>query len=275
MAVPLIQNVLANAQRLQQAYAWGQVVWHRWGADGLPPLVLLHGGSGSWTHWVRNIATLSQQRQVWALDIPGFGDSDLPPRASDADDLVPYVAEVWTRTFQSQAVDVIGFSFGGMLAAMLAAEHPSLIRQMILVGVPGLGLLGRKLPMRGMHPDMNAQAQREVHRHNLSVMMLHDAACITDEVVDLQEINVNRDRLRRRRISNTDIVAQLQSCWQMPVYGVWGAHDVLYRDTMQEIPKVLTHVRELAWVPDAGHWVMFEQPQAFHDVIAPWLSQAQ
>jgi len=271
--VSLIQNVLAQARRIEQTYAWGQAVWHCWGREQYEPLVLLHGGSGSWTHWVKNVEHLAQHKQVWALDIPGFGDSELPPRAKDADDLVPYVAEIFAHTFGTQAVDVMGFSFGGMLAGMLAAEYTSAVRKMILVGVPGLGLFGRKLPMRGMHPDMNEAEQREVHRHNLSVMMLHNATHITDEVIDLQEVNVSRDRLRRRRISNTDIVAQLQTRWPMPVYGVWGAHDALYKDTMEDIPKVLTQLQAFERVPNAGHWVMFEQPEAFHQTIAPWLQR--
>jgi 2-hydroxy-6-oxonona-2,4-dienedioate hydrolase len=270
----LIQNVLAKAKRIQQTYAWGQAVWHCWGRVQHAPLVLLHGGSGSWTHWIKNVEHLAQSRHVWALDIPGFGDSELPHGTKDADDLVPYVAEILAHTFGTQAVDVMGFSFGGMLAGMLAAEHPNAVRQMILVGVPGLGLFGRKLPMRGMHPEMNAAEQREVHRHNMAVMMLHDAKHITEEVIDLQEANVNRDRLRRRRISNTDIVARLQTRWQIPVYGVWGAHDVLYRDTFAQIPQVLHSLDALAYVPEAGHWVMFEQPDAFHQTIAPWLVQA-
>jgi pimeloyl-ACP methyl ester carboxylesterase len=270
----LIQNVLAQAQRVSQDHAWGQAVWHCWGSAQHAPLVLLHGGSGSWTHWVKNVEYLATHRQVWALDIPGFGDSALPLGAKDADDLVPYVAAILAQTFGTQAVDVMGFSFGGMLASMIAAEHPATVRQMILVGVPGLGLFGRKLPMRGMHPNMTAAEQREVHRHNLAVMMLHDDTHISDEVIDLQEANVSRDRLRRRRISNTDIVAQLQTRWQVPVYGVWGAHDVLYRDTLKQIPQVLHKLDALAYVPDAGHWVMFEQPEAFHQTIAPWLLQA-
>jgi 2-hydroxy-6-oxonona-2,4-dienedioate hydrolase len=47
---------------------------------GLPPVVLFHGGSGSWTHWVRNIQPLvAAGRQVIAADLPGFGDSASPP----------------------------------------------------------------------------------------------------------------------------------------------------------------------------------------------------
>ena len=270
----MIQNVRAKAQRVTQSHAWGQAVWHCWGSARNAPLVLLHGGSGSWTHWVRNVEHLAKHRHVWALDIPGFGDSDLPQGAHDADDLTPYVADIFRHTFGPRSVDVMGFSFGGMLAGMLAAQYPETVRQMILVGVPGLGLFGRKLPMRGMRPDMSDKEQREVHRHNLSVMMLHDTAHITDEVIDLQEANVSRDRLRRRRISNTDIVAQLQTRWQVPVYGVWGAHDVLYRDTLEQIPQVLHTLVGFECIPHAGHWVMFEQADAFHQTIAPWLQQA-
>jgi 2-hydroxy-6-oxonona-2,4-dienedioate hydrolase len=40
-----------------------------------PPLVLIHGGHGSWTHWVANIEPLARRRHVIALDLPGFGAS--------------------------------------------------------------------------------------------------------------------------------------------------------------------------------------------------------
>lgn len=267
----IVQSVRAQAQRISQDHAWGQAVWHCWGSAKHAPLVLLHGGSGSWTHWVRNVQHLAQHRHVWALDIPGFGDSTLPPHAVDADDLVPYVADIFKQTFDQQSVDVMGFSFGGMLAGLMAAQYPALLRKMILVGVPGLGLFSKTLPMRGMRVDMDAQAQREVHRYNLNVMMLADAEQVTDEVVDLQEANVSRDRLRRRRIAKTDVLARVQSQWTMPVYGVWGRQDALYTDTLNEVPKVLTQLQAYEVIEGAGHWVMFEKPDAFHRVVTPWL----
>jgi pimeloyl-ACP methyl ester carboxylesterase len=39
------------------------------------PLVLVHGGHGSWLHWVRNIEALSAKRTLWIPDLPGYGDS--------------------------------------------------------------------------------------------------------------------------------------------------------------------------------------------------------
>ncbi len=264
-----VHHVQQQAQRVVQHYDWGDAVWHVWGSaqQGMP-LVLLHGGSGSWTHWLSNVMHLAQHQPVWALDIPGFGDSSLPPGVLDADGLVPYVAEILGTTFPLQAVDVMGFSFGGMTAGLVAAAHPELIRQMILVGVPGLGLFGKELPMRGMHPSMDATAQREVHRHNLVTMMFADANLVNDEVIELQMANVTRDRLRRRRIARTNVLVTAQAKWKCPVYGVWGGSDALYKDTLQQVPQVLTRLDSFHVVPDAGHWVMFEKPDAFHAVLA-------
>ncbi|KAB2902179.1 MAG: alpha/beta fold hydrolase, partial [Burkholderiaceae bacterium] len=71
--------------------AAGEIVWHVWGErrPGVAPLVLFHGGSGSWTHWVRNIDTLvAEGRQLWVPDLPGFGDSAPPLGGTDADAMV-------------------------------------------------------------------------------------------------------------------------------------------------------------------------------------------
>jgi len=273
-----ISRVQALSKRMEQSHAWGDVVWHVWGLGegdvGQTPLVLLHGGSGSWTHWLRNVEHISQYRQVWALDIPGFGDSSLPAGVTDADGLVPYINQVLEKTFHSAGVDVMGFSFGGMLAGLVAAEHTSRISQLILVGVPGLGLFSKELPMRGMTTNMDLAAQREVHRHNLNAMMLHHPQSVTDEVIDLQHDNVSRDRLRRRRIARTDILVKVQSRWTCPVHGVWGDQDALYANTLKQVPNVLTGMTSFTRVPHAGHWVMFEQPEAFHEVVDAWLKPA-
>ncbi len=273
--MPRVTAVQAHAQRIDQSYAWGSAVWHVWGAsnghlsacDAAPPLVLLHGGSGSWTHWVRNVEHIAQYRPVWALDLPGFGDSALPDGVSDADDLVPFIADILNHTFNGQPVDVMGFSFGGMTGGMIAAQHPHLIRELVLVGVPGLGLFGRALPMRGMQSNMDTAAQRAVHRHNLNAMMLTHVDSVTEEVIDLQRANVMRDRMRRRRIARTDVLAQVQTRWACPVHGVWGEQDALYKDTLTQVPKVLHSLESFTVVPDAGHWVMFERSHAFHAVV--------
>ena len=50
---------------------------------------MLHGGAGSWTHWIRNIeAVAAAGRMACVPDLPGFGDSDVPPGNKDADGVV-------------------------------------------------------------------------------------------------------------------------------------------------------------------------------------------
>lgn len=284
-----INRVEGLSQRIEQAYAWGDAVWHVWGASQvakqyerkhvdlatnipntsvLPkPLVLLHGGSGSWTHWLRNVEHFAQSRPVWALDIPGFGDSDLPSGVTDADGLVPYLLEILTQTFSGESVDVMGFSFGGMTAGLMAAQYPLIIRQLILVGAPGLGLFRKDLPLRGMTPNMDDAARRDVHRHNLNTMMFAHPQSVTEEVIDLQQVNVMRDRLRRRRIARTDALAQAQTHWSCTVHGVWGALDALYQGTLNQVQIKLPSMSSFTVVPDAGHWVMYERPDEFHAVV--------
>jgi len=122
-----------------------------------------------------------------------------------------------------------------------------------------------------MTVGMDAAAQRDVHRHNLNAMMFAHADSVTEDVIDLQQANVGRDRMRRRRIARTDVLAKAQARWTCPVHGVWGAQDALYEGTLSQVPKVLTRLTSFTVVPDAGHWVMFERPDAFHAVVDPLL----
>ena len=280
-----LQRAQQEAERVVHTLPWGHVVWHVWRSPQTAlakntaeppvhggPLVLLHGGSGSWTHWVNNVVHLSQTREVWALDIPGFGDSDVPSEVRDADDLVPLLRALLAHAFPDQTVDVVAFSFGGLTAGLLAAQPPHNMRRLVLVGVPGLGLMQETLPMRGMLPEMTVQQQRAVHRHNLKTIMLQHDSRITEAVIDLQAANVARDRMRRRRIARTDVLARAQVHWQLPVYGIWGENDALYTGQMDRITEKLPRLQSLTRIPDAGHWVMFEQPDAFHEALTRALS---
>ena len=243
-----------------------QQVWHVWNEGASEKLVLLHGGSGSWTHWIHNIKALSQHREVWALDIPGFGDSELPPNAVDVDDLVPFVIQGLIKVVQQQAVDVVGFSFGGLLAGYIAAKNASLIKKLILVGVPALGLTGKPLPLRGIRPEMVEDEITEIYRHNLEVMMISNKQKIDTQTLELQKKNIARDRLKRRRIARGDILLELQNDWKCPVYAVWGELDALYKEKIHLVKDKFANcnLRDFKIIPDAGHWVQYEQANEFN-----------
>jgi pimeloyl-ACP methyl ester carboxylesterase len=268
------RDIQALARRIEWPTRMGMQVWHAWNESAGRPLILLHGGSGSWTHWVANVQALSEHRAVYALDLPGFGDSELPPEARDVDGLYPAVAEGIQSLLGPGPHEIMAFSFGGMTAGYMAADLPQLFYNMVLVGIPGLGLFGPQLALRGMREGMTQAEQREVLRHNLRIFMLYHDASITDDTVDMQAHNVARDRLRRRRIARGNVLIEKQTHWTCPVHTIWGQFDALYGDNLQHIPQALSHCQHVGFhiIPDAGHWVQYDRPEAFNEVALRCLS---
>jgi pimeloyl-ACP methyl ester carboxylesterase len=218
---------------------------------------------------VRNVDALSADRAVWAIDLPGFGDSDLPPEVRDVDLMFPYVEEGLQRLFGHTRVDLMGFSFGGMTSGFIAAHYPERIHRLLLIGIPALGLFAGAQSLRGLREDMTPHERAEVMRHNLLKMMLHHPGSVGDDTVAMQDANVSRDRMRRRRIARSDVLLQLQQRWTCPVYTFWGEHDVLYTGRLHQVRQALQGCRLMSFhiIPDAGHWVMYERAQAFNDLV--------
>jgi pimeloyl-ACP methyl ester carboxylesterase len=264
-----IDAAILKAQRLEVQTASGMQVWHVWNASAGKPLVLLHGGSGSWNHWVRNVLPLSQSRAVWALDTPGLGDSELPIGAEDADDLSVPLAQGLIALFNEVAVDMVGFSFGGLMAGFLAAQQPSLIKRMVLVGVPGLGLSNNIPNMRGFRVGMTSEERMAIHRNNLLAIMVHDENHISSDLLAMQEHNVLRDRLRRRRIARSDVLLSLQNQWKCEVHGIWGEKDALYEGSLHLLPELLSGCQLMNFdiIEGAGHWVQFEAADTFNQLL--------
>src|SRR3546814_8575896 len=69
-----VTRIEAAAKAFKTPCGDGRMSWRVWG-DG-PPLVLLHGDFGSWTHWLRNVSRLAAYFRVIVPDMPGYGDSD-------------------------------------------------------------------------------------------------------------------------------------------------------------------------------------------------------
>ncbi len=243
------------------------------------PLVLLHGGSGSWTHWLRNLDTLvASGRRVLVPDLPGFGDSALPPDGRDAD-AMPVVLEQGLQQLIGQApCELVGFSFGAMVAALLSQEQAHRVARLVLIAPPGLGrpTLEPIAPRAWRH--LQAPAQRlAMHTHNLREIMLHHEASITPLACQLQQLNAERDRLPHRRLSRTDRAAQALRQVHCPVHVLYGEQDRYYRGQTRQIEAVLRSCPgfvQMQSIADAGHWVQFERPGPFHAALLGVLDRA-
>ena len=90
-------------------YQDGFVAWHEFGnpvANQLP-LILLHGGHGSWEHWARNTDSLAQHFHVFVPDMPGFGESSFVTKVSGTSTILCQVAGTRIALSHDAAVNIL------------------------------------------------------------------------------------------------------------------------------------------------------------------------
>jgi pimeloyl-ACP methyl ester carboxylesterase len=112
------------------------------------PLLLLHGGLGNIRMFAPGIPDFAKTRQVIAVDLYGHGRTAMTDRrmsyADIGNDMATLIKELGHRQ-----VDVLGYSMGGGIAFRLAAQHPDLVRRLVLVSTP--------FAQSGFYPEMLPQ----------------------------------------------------------------------------------------------------------------------
>lgn len=260
---------------LHKVQVHGQdVVWRRFGSGS--PLVLIHGGHGSWLHWIRNIECLSAHHELWLPDLPGFGDSETltgDPHAPDRfDRLVGCVRACIERLFGATPLRIAGFSFGGLVAANVAARLSN-VASLALLGPAGHGGARRQTVEMIKWRSDDPQAVAGGLRHNLQALMLHSARSIDGLAMEVHERACRATRFRSKAISRHALLGDALECLHQPTLLVWGEHDVT-AVPMEAAQRLASDVPYRDWclIPGAGHWVQYERPQEVDKLLLRWFS---
>ena len=271
-----VARIEALGARLVTAVACGDMVWRAWGEG--PPLVLLHGASGSWTHWIRNVLPLAERHRVLAADMPGYGDSDAPSEPHTAQALADLVAAGLERLLPAPApLDLAGFSMGAIIGGLVAARLGARVRRLVLLGPGGLGL--EPAPPRALvrlEPGMGPEAVRHVHRQNLLTLMLARPESADELAVTLQIDNVTRSRFRSGTIPISDALRRALAHVRARLAGIWGGHDAFTGHHLAESRRVLAGFDpafEARVIVPAGHWVNSEAADEVTALLAGWLAR--
>ena len=268
--VALLGRLDQAARVMHSPCGTGPMVWRQWGEG--PPLLLFHGGYGSWTHWLRNIDALSARYRVIAADLPGLGDSGTP---------IPPFAPEGLAAIISRGIDTVlpggerfhlaGFSFGAMLGSFVAAARGAQLRSMTLVGSASMGL--RRAPMTPMEParrHMSAAEIADLQRANLAILMFAEKGRIDDLAVRLQVENVARARVKSRAFAPQNLLGAVLPRITAPLGGIWGERDITAYPWVEDRRDMLRRAQPDAFfaiIPGAGHWVMYEAAEAFNRVL--------
>jgi pimeloyl-ACP methyl ester carboxylesterase len=261
----------------------GDLVWRRWNHANASAgtVILCHGGSGSWLHWLKTIPPLRARYHVLAVDLPGLGDSAMPPAPLTPEHAGKILALGIKQLVPSDAqAHVVSFSFGAHVStfalAELCAEQGNWVGDFTICGCAALGLnRGPELKFAKERPRMTDVELRQVHAYNLQVLMIRDPSRIDALAIDIQATNVRQARFRSRPFAGTDEIKRNLHRVKVPLNAIWGALDQIatpgvearYAVLRENHPELLTRT-----IADAGHWVMYEQPATYNTALLELLS---
>jgi len=256
--------------------AGGQVVWRLWG-DG-PPLTLLHGGYGTWMHWARSIPLLADRFRLLVPDMPGFGESDMPPMPPTAEGIAAMLAAGVDEILGARThLSIAGFSFGGVISGHLARALPHRVDALVLVGAGGLGARrGNMAELIPRHPSMTAADVAGAHRRNLEILMLSHPSLVDPLALHIQHRNTEQHRVKSRPISMTDTLARVLRHVDAPLKAIWGEKDATAGAHLRQRAEILRAIDpdlDFRVMPGVGHWVMYEAPEKFSALMVELLGK--
>jgi pimeloyl-ACP methyl ester carboxylesterase len=253
-----------------------------------PALVLLHGLGASWQSWLENVPEFARDHRVVAMDLPGFGYSEMPVE----DISIEYYANWTFRLLEALGIDaaaLVGNSMGGFVAAEMAIRRPDRVQRLAVVSAAVLWQTYRRAqPLVQLARLSDAIVARALARTTddvatrprLRSWALATAGFRYPHLIP-KELAHEMVRSARRTdgflpaleaIADFPLEDELPkiSC---PVLIVWGAHDTL-------VPvKDAKRMEEL--IPDSrrvvfertGHVAMLERPERFNRLLREFLDE--
>jgi pimeloyl-ACP methyl ester carboxylesterase len=276
----VLDGLERQATRYETPCGDGSMIWHLWDKSGgtAPVVVLFHGGAGSWRHWVRNIPVLVETYRVLAPDLPGLGESDFPPDGDNAEPVARIVADGIDQIIGADTgFDVVGFSFGGTMAACVGALRGKRVRSVTIIGSSGVGSLGSSVRLEKVR-HLEGAERRETHKINLNRLMIADPAKIDDLAIAIQDWNTIRSRLKTPAISRSGAILTAIDALQSPLNGMWGELDAPANPKGPERVATLKARKpdaDIRLVPGTGHWAAYESPEIVNKMLLEMLARTR
>jgi pimeloyl-ACP methyl ester carboxylesterase len=233
------------------------------------PLLLLHGFQNIDLR-AAFLPMLGDHAEIIAPSHPGFGRSSRPADVETIYDLVHcYLALLDALPYDK--LTLMGFSFGGWLAAEIAVKATRRIDKLVLVDALGIKISDRETPdifdVFNKHPkEVRARSWHDPDKCAPNYDDMED-----DELVNIAN---NRDALCRYGwhpyLHNPQLKRWLGNI-KAPTLVLWGASDGIVKPAYGEAYAKLIPGARFDLIPAAGHHPYLEQPKAFVERVSAFL----
>jgi 2-succinyl-6-hydroxy-2,4-cyclohexadiene-1-carboxylate synthase len=243
------------------------------------PVFLIHGYTGNLRNWAFQVPVLSREFRMVSMDHRGHGHSDKPTQPEDyslelmAEDAYGLLEHLGIRECY-----VVGHSMGGVVAQLLALNHPEPVRALVLVDtaaeVPDGFRPQERAPLLDIAREQGMEAVFEEQlRANPMAEQLR-AQPVLLEVWRQQFLMTSREAylyVARGMVEGQPILDKLESI-EVPTLVVCGENDDPFMGPCRRIHERIPG-SEFVIIPGAGHTPQIEKPADFNHALTGFLSR--
>lgn len=232
-------------------------------------ILFIHGAAFTRICWENQTFFLSKQYQVCTVDLPGHGRSEVILENVSINNYAKIITEVIKMLDMKNPV-VCGHSMGGAIGLQLALDWPNQLGALVLVGS------GAKL---GVYPDIlttlrsNFREAIDLIYDNWAFSMKTDKDLIEVVKRHILEIKSHIAVADYEACNAFDCRARLEEL-QLPTLMIVGEEDKLTPVRYSEYLLKQIRGSTLEIIPEAGHYVMLEQPEQFNRALLSFLERA-
>jgi 2-hydroxy-6-oxonona-2,4-dienedioate hydrolase len=266
------------------------------------PLVFLTGMTGHAEMWLRNLASLSQHFDVYAVDMLGHGLTDAPRVRYEIPDFVNHLIEFFDAA-GLERVHLVGNSLGGWVASWLALIHPKRVYKLVLECSASFkpednsaygdvdGLLAILKLAQAAIAAPSLQSFYPLYR-----AFLHNPAGVPDPLLhELAEVGSLLYQLPDKRQAAVQMLSELTfedfttkspgasritfgltrqrlNSLKVPTCVLWAEFNTTMPVHVARQAQELIPDSTFELVKDCGHWPHFEKPELFNQIVGDFLA---
>lgn len=228
------------------------------------PLILLHGWGLNYHTFDHLIDYLGDNYTIFAIDLPGFGQSEQPQNSYNLTQYVKFL-ELFITELQIEKPIIIGHSFGGRIAIKYVSSHNDLVNKLILVDSAGIK---KRKTIKQMVSIIRYKCLKKYYKFKKDATKYNQLLKVNGSNDFINASNIMKGTMSK--VIKEDLRKYLKKI-NVETLIIWGKDDkeTPYKDALYMSKTIKTS--GLVTFENCGHFPYLEKKKYFHIVIGKYL----